>query len=118
MFATTVINFLLFSLGTGTLAAACIILALTLNTEHPLSEEKQEFVDNALQNLNIVCFWSVNLPVSSNLSLLNSNFRVYSCFVEILLSDLIVIWRAWVLFQDRQRIILIPFILWIGVVGE
>ena len=44
--------------------------------------------------------------------------RIYSCSVEIFLSDLIVIWRAWVLFQGRQSIILIPFILWIVAVGE
>ena len=35
-----------------------------------------------------------------------------------LLGDLIVIWRAWALFPDRQWVILIPFILWIGAVGE
>ena len=38
--------------------------------------------------------------------------------VEVFLSDLIVIWRAWVLCQDRQWVILAPFILWIGAVGE
>ena len=35
-----------------------------------------------------------------------------------LLSDLIVIQRAWALFKDQRRVILLPFILWIGVVGE
>ena len=48
-------------------------------------------------------------------------YRIHSKkLVEILevLSDLIVIWRAWVLFPDRQWIILIPFIMWIGAVGE
>ena len=45
-------------------------------------------------------------------------FRIYSCLLEVWLSDLIVIWRAWALFQDRQWVILIPFTLWIGGVGE
>ena len=39
--------------------------------------------------------------------------------MEMWLSDLIVIWRAWALFQlDQHWVILIPFILWIGIVGE
>ena len=37
---------------------------------------------------------------------------------ETLLGDLIVVWRAWALFQDQQWVVLIPFILWIGTVGE
>ena len=35
-----------------------------------------------------------------------------------LIIDLMVIWRAWVLFQDQRWVILPPFILWIGAVGE
>ena len=37
---------------------------------------------------------------------------------ETLLGDLIVVWRAWALFQDQQWVVLMPFILWIGTVGE
>jgi len=43
---------------------------------------------------------------------------IYSYSVEVLLSDLIVIWRAWALFRDRQWVILIPFSLWIMALGE
>ena len=40
--------------------------------------------------------------------------------MEILFSDLIVIWRAWALFklEDRQWVTLIPFMLRIGAVGK
>ena len=44
--------------------------------------------------------------------------HIYSSLVEIFISDFIVIWRAWVLFQDRQWVVLIPVMLWIGAVGE
>ena len=69
MFSVTVINFLLFSLGTGTEMAICTMLiqkALILDIEYPLSA-KREFINSALQNLNIIQFWSANLTVSSNL---------------------------------------------------
>lgn len=35
-----------------------------------------------------------------------------------LLIDLIAIWRAWALFQDQRWVIVLPFILWIGAVGD
>jgi len=35
-----------------------------------------------------------------------------------LLGDLVVIWRASVLFPDHQRVILGPFILWLATVGK
>ena len=35
-----------------------------------------------------------------------------------LVSDLIVIWRAWTLFPGHRWVILPPFVLWIGSVGE
>ena len=38
--------------------------------------------------------------------------------MEIILSDLVVIWRAWVLFQNQRWVFLIPLILWIVGVGE
>ena len=71
VFVVTVINFFLFSLNTGTVVAAFIDKTLTLDTEYPLSR-KRESVNHALQNLNIVDIWSANLPVSSDLSVLDS----------------------------------------------
>ena len=74
MFVVTVINFLLFSLSAGILVATFIVAlrkALTLDIEYPLSE-KGELVNNALQNLSIVQFWSAYLPVRSHLSVLDS----------------------------------------------
>jgi len=62
MFAVTVINFLLFSLGTGTETAMSTVLIRKALILDPLSE-KGELVNNTLQNLTIVIFWSVNLPV-------------------------------------------------------
>ena len=38
--------------------------------------------------------------------------------MEIILSDLVVIWRAWVLFPDQQWVILVPFTFWVVGVGE
>jgi len=35
-----------------------------------------------------------------------------------MLSDLVVIWRAWAVILDQRWVILVPFILWIGTVGE
>ena len=74
MFVVTVINFLLTSFGIGTTVATFILSfrkALTPDVEYPLSE-KRELVDKALQNLSIADVWSASLPVSSNLSLLDS----------------------------------------------
>ena len=45
--------------------------ALILIIEYPLSA-KRELVSSALQNLNMIQFWSANLTVSSNLSPLDS----------------------------------------------
>ena len=38
--------------------------------------------------------------------------------VKVLISDFIVIWRAWALIIDRRWVVLVPFILWIAAVGE
>jgi len=35
-----------------------------------------------------------------------------------MLSDLIVIWRAWAIFPDQRWVVLLTFTLWIGTVGE
>ena len=83
MFVVTVINFLLFSLSVGIQIAMFTVLtrkALILDIEYPLSE-KQELLE--LPNLTTVQLWSVNLPVSSALSLLDSvsihaRWRYYS----------------------------------------
>ena len=68
MFVATVINFLLSSLNTGVEVVIFILFirtTLILDIEHPLS---------ASNALTIIGFWSQNLPVSSNVSLLNSVF--------------------------------------------
>jgi len=72
-FIMTVINFLLSSLRIGTEVSDFVVYirkAFILDIDYPLSE-KLELAGNALQNLLIVVFWSDNLPVSSNLSLLD-----------------------------------------------
>ena len=83
MFFLTIINFLLFSLATGAQIAMTTLLiqkALILNIKYPLSG-KRELLKSP--NLFIVQIWSANLPVSSNLSLLDSvsihtRWRYYS----------------------------------------
>ena len=82
MFIMTVINFLLSSLHTGTEVVAFTVFIRKALIEYPLSE-KPELVLDVLQNLNIVIYWSENLPVSSNLSPLESmsihtRWRYYS----------------------------------------
>ena len=117
MFVATVINFLLSSLYTGSQVAAFIVpirKALILNVDYPLSE-KPELINNALRNVRIIFYWTVSLSVSIKLSLPD---HYHSCFVEVLLSDLVIIWRALALFPDRQWVILMPFILWIAALGE
>ena len=76
MFIATVINFLLFSLGTGTEVAGVIVfirkgLTIILDIDYPLSE-KPELVNNALRNGNLVVFWAETLPVSIKLLILDS----------------------------------------------
>jgi len=117
MFAATVVNFLCCSLSTGTEVAGFIMLIrkyLILDIDYPLSE-KLGLVDNALRNMNLVIAWSEIFPVSIKLTVASC---IYSYRLKIILSDLIVIWRAWALFPDRRWVVLIPFILWIGAVGE
>ena len=81
--------------------------------DHPLSE-KPEVVNDALRKTDIVTLWAAIFPVSSDLPLPD----YLPNLAKTLLSDLIVIWRAWVLFPDRQWIIFIPFFMWIGTSGE
>ena len=73
MFTVTVISFLLFSLTVGIETAMIAVLirkALILDIEYP-QLEKPKLVNDALQNLNIVSYWTQYLPVSSNPSLLD-----------------------------------------------
>ena len=117
MFATTVVNFLLSILRTAGEVAGFVVSirkALVIDIDYPLSE-KPELVHGALRNMNLVGFWAGDLPVSIKSSLPDPT---YSYSLQVYLSDLIVIWRAGVLFPDRQWVILIPFILWLGAVGE
>jgi len=74
MFIATVINFLLSSLNTGTHIAVFITSirkALILDIDYPLLG-KQQLVNNAVQSLNTVEFWTGILPVSINLLLPDS----------------------------------------------
>ena len=116
MFIATVINFLLSSLKTGPVVAfftALIRKALILDINYLLSEDG-ELINDASRNVNIVHSWASTLPVSMSVpDSVSIHIRWRYIF-----SDLIVIWRAWALFPDRQWVILIPFILWIGTVGE
>jgi len=93
MFVMTAINFLLSSVYTRTELAIFIVFiqkALILDIDYPLSA-KPALVNNAVQNLTLVQFWSGNLPVSSNLSLLDDGSCIHSCSVEALFSDVIII---------------------------
>jgi len=71
MFAVTVANFLLFTLCIGTEVAALVVYirkALTLDIDYPF-EEKQDSINNAFQNMNLVMLWSGGLLVSIKPSL-------------------------------------------------
>ena len=69
MFVVTVINFLLFGLSAGNEIAKFAMFIRKDLIEDPLLKKQES--ENALQNLMIVQFWSANLPVSNNLSLLD-----------------------------------------------
>ena len=103
MFIATVINFLLSSLDTGNQVAWYIMFvrkALVLDINYPLLE-KPELVTNALRNEIMVGFWAETFPVGTKL--LIPDCGIYSYSVEPLLSDLIVVWRAWAVFQEIGR---------------
>ena len=85
VFVTTVINFILSSLNTGTQVALFIVFirkALILDIDIPLSE-KPEIINSALQNLNIVANWAANFPVS-----INQAIAVRSCIYSCSLGDM------------------------------
>jgi len=66
MFVATVVNFLLYSLNTGTQVAAYIVLirkALILDIAYSLSENPG-LVYGALRHINVVMNWSGSIPVS------------------------------------------------------
>ena len=70
MFVATVVNFILYSLSTGSDVAGFIVFirkALILDLDYPLSE-KPELVNNALRNMNLLTLWATNFPVSIKLS--------------------------------------------------
>ena len=72
MFAVTVINFIIFSLGIGTQVAIVIVAirkALILNIDFlPFSEMPDKAL---LQSMDIVGIWAEDLPVSAKLLLLD-----------------------------------------------
>ena len=73
MFVTTVMNFILFSLNTGTQVAVFITSirkALVLDIDYPLSV-KPDMVSGALPNMSTVANWAISLAVSVELSLLD-----------------------------------------------
>ena len=118
MFGATVINFLLSSLYTGSQVATVIVYIrklFTLDINYPVSE-RPKLLGHALRDTRILWNWAAYLAVS--IKLIAARFSIYSPSVEVLFSDLIVIWRAWAISPERQWIIIIPFILWIGAVGE
>ena len=117
-FAVAIINFFLSGLYAGIEVFIFVLFvrnALVLNIDYPLSK-KLELINQAKRKFGIVQLWSLNLPVSRDLLLLDSAST--NARVEVLFSDLTVIWRAWALFQEGRRILLIPFILWVTAVGE
>jgi len=98
MFVVTVINFLISSLNAGTQIAGFIVYirtALILDIAYPLSE-KRELVNNASQNLTISQI--LVREHSGEYQSVATGFRVSSYSAKILFSDVIVVWRAWVLF--------------------
>ena len=99
VFVATVINFLLSSLNIG-IGVAISIIDIQKGEYYPSSSQIGS-INKATRNFTILSIWA-SVPRS----------------VEIFLSDFIVIWRARAAFQDRQWVSLIPFILWIGAVGE
>ena len=71
MVVATVVNFLLSTLNTGSQVATFIMFirkGLILDIDYLLSE-KQELVNNASRNTNIVGLWAQTIPVSGKLSL-------------------------------------------------
>jgi len=90
MFAATVANFVLFTLCIGTELAALVVYirkALTLDIDYPFVE-KQDLVNNAFNNMDLVMLWSGGLLVSIKLSLLDpvSNHAWWRYFSAISLS--------------------------------
>ena len=74
MFAVTVINFTISSLGIGTQVAIAIVSirkALILNIDFLQDYPFSEMPDKALQNMDIVGIWAEDLPVSTKLLLLD-----------------------------------------------
>ena len=73
MFAATVINFLLFSLGTGAAIYTLIVLIrkpLIQDIDSPLTEAGiGDLVNNTLRNANLISLWAGAIPVSTKLSL-------------------------------------------------
>ena len=113
VFVMTIINFLLSGLNTGCEIATFTVFirkVLVMDIDYPLSE-KQELVNSALHDLNIIYVWACadNLLVNIKLSLLDpvSVHAQWRYFSVISLSSE----RAWVLFPDQQWVVLIPFIL-------
>ena len=69
MFTATLINFLLFSLCTGSHVAGFIVFirkALILDIDYP-PLEVIESINKTLWNVNIVIYWAETLPVSIKL---------------------------------------------------
>jgi hypothetical protein len=39
-------------------------------------------------------------------------------FLQTPISDLIVIWRAWAIYQDKKWVLILPCLLWLGLMGK
>ncbi|RDB26947.1 hypothetical protein Hypma_005026 [Hypsizygus marmoreus] len=99
MFIVTLVTFLIMTLHwTAQLAAPNILIrtALINNIDLPL-EARPSIVNDKTFHPNLIIIWTTQLlPI---------------------ISDAVVMWRAWVLFPERRWVMLVPFALWIGTIA-
>jgi hypothetical protein len=121
MFWVIVVNFVLFSLSVAvgiTWFLSTIQKALTQTLEIPLID-REPLISRVQRPFFITQRWASTFNVSlEHRPWYTMTYDKLSSLLQLLTGDLVVIWRAWVLYEDNKWIFFLPGSLWIGALGE
>jgi hypothetical protein len=115
MFSAAVINSILLSISVWTRFSGDFIAIQKMFVE--LATSIPQF-KGPVHGIDIACSWGRVLIV--RLKILPIITAPHSGFIQqTLVSDLIVMWRAWILLQDHKRVLILPcLLLWLGAFCE
>jgi hypothetical protein len=119
MFCATVFSFFVYSLYLGNqLSIFVVIVRKSLIDTFTILDltNRQQITNDTLHPINLIDFWSSSIIVRAKWSL-TVNIVPDILSIQMLTGDFIVLWRAWVLLQDKRWFVFLPSVLWLGTLG-